>query len=275
MMPELPEVETAVRELRPLIVDRVIRSAWSTVPRQLGSQTIRQLSGKVRGQRILDVTRRGKYILIEVVRGIVLVHLRMTGRLFVAPTEQKPHVHLRAGFVLDDERDTLFFKDPRTLGTLGYYAKSDEIGALSGLGWEPLEAGVTGDMLKKALEKRKMAIKPVLLDQTVWAGIGNIYASEVCWVAQIDPQKAANRLTLAQYDRLCRAVPDVLSRALERGGSSLRDFMSPEGKYGSYQKEFRVYDRESEACERCGATIKRIGQAQRSTYYCPRCQRGK
>lgn len=272
-MPELPEVETAVRELRPLVVGRVIRGAWSTVPRQLGRLTIRQLASRVRGQRIGSVTRRGKYVVIELERGIVLVHLRMTGRLFVAPTEAKPHVHLRAGFVLDDGHETLYFKDPRTLGTIGYYSSGEAIDSLNVLGWEPLEESVSGAMLRDALRKRTQAIKPVLLDQSLWAGIGNIYASEVCWVAQIDPRTPANRLSAAQCDRLCQAVPEVLSLALERGGSSLRDFMSPEGNYGAYQKEFRVYDRVDEHCDRCGGVIKRIVQVQRSTYFCGMCQK--
>lgn len=274
-MPELPEVETAVRELRPMLVGRVINGAWAKVPRQLGNMTAKQLTKHVTGKQVLGISRRGKYIVIELERGILLAHLRMTGRLFVASTEKQPHGHLRAGFPLDDGGDTLFFKDVRTLGTLRYFETLDASKELKNLGWEPLEERVTAEMLKKAFKSRSQAIKPVLLDQTIWAGIGNIYASEACWVAEVDPRKSAKLLTLAQCERLCTAVPEVLARALDRGGSSLRDFMSPEGNYGSYQKEFRVYDRADEDCLRCGGTIQRIVQAQRSTYFCGKCQRKK
>ncbi|MCL4304806.1 bifunctional DNA-formamidopyrimidine glycosylase/DNA-(apurinic or apyrimidinic site) lyase [bacterium] len=272
-MPELPEVETAVRELRPKLKGRVLRGAWSRVPRQLGNTSVKQFSKLVNGQRVQDVKRRGKYILLELEQGVLLVHLRMTGRLFVAATEQEPHIHLRAGFPLDDGHDTLYFKDVRTLGTMRFYGDAKVSRELSGLGWEPLEEQIGAAQLKSVLKTRTQAIKPVLLDQTIWAGIGNIYASEVCWVAGIDPRKAANRLTLAQCAALCDAVPEVLSSALERGGSTLRDFMSPDGKYGSYQKEFRVYDRAGEACLCCGGVIKRLVQAQRSTFFCPKCQK--
>lgn len=274
-MPELPEVETAVRELRPMLVGRVINGAWAKVPRQLGSMTASQLAKHVKSKRVLGISRRGKYIVIELEHGVLLVHLRMTGRLFVAPTEKKPHEHLRAGFPLDDGYDTLYFKDVRTLGTLRYFAEREASRELRELGWEPLEDTVTAPLLKAAFKSRSQAIKPVLLDQTIWAGIGNIYASEACWVAELDPRKSAKLLTLAQCVRLCSAVPEVLGRALERGGSSLRDFMSPEGNYGSYQKEFRVYDRADEECLRCGGTIQRIVQAQRSTYFCGKCQKKK
>ncbi|MBL0061001.1 MAG: hypothetical protein IPP40_05790 [bacterium] len=114
-----------------------------------------------------------------------------------------------------------------------------------------------------------------MLDQSLWAGIGNIYASEACWVAGIDPRKSAKLLTHPQCEKICQAVPEVLQTALNRGGSTLRDFMSPEGNYGSYQKEFRVYDREGEECLRCGGVIQKIVQAQRSTYFCAGCQKKK
>ncbi len=274
-MPELPEVETAVRELRPAIVGRVLRGAWANIPRQLGTMTAKELDRAVKGQRVMSIRRRGKYIVLVLERGILLVHLRMTGRLFVGPTDKKPSAHLHAGFKLDDGSESLYFRDVRTLGTLRYHANEADVKELAALGWEPLEAKVDAIMLKPELSNRKQAIKVVLLDQSLWAGIGNIYASEACWVAGIDPRKSAKLLTLSQCEKICSAVPEVLQTALNRGGSTLRDFMSPEGNYGSYQKEFRVYDREGEECLRCGGKILKIVQAQRSTYFCAGCQKKK
>jgi formamidopyrimidine-DNA glycosylase len=272
-MPELPEVETAVRELRPNLVGRTIAGAWSAIPRQLGNQTEAQLKRFVKSRKVESIDRRGKYIVITLDRGVLIVHLRMTGRLYVAKTE-KPHPeYVRAGFPLDDQGESLYFRDVRTLGTIRFYNSIQDANEISALGWEPLDLKIGGSVLKSSLKSRKQAIKVVLLDQSVWAGIGNIYASEACWVSGIDPRKSANALTLSECDKLCNAVPEVLNRALEKGGSTLRDFMSPKGKYGSYQKEFRVYDREDESCLRCDGTIKKIVQAQRSTYFCPKCQK--
>lgn len=274
-MPELPEVETAVRELRPVIVGRVLCGAWATIPRQLGNMTARELDRRVKGRVVRSVSRRGKYIVVQLDRGVLLVHLRMTGRLYVAKTEKQADVHVRAGFALDDGVESLYFKDVRTLGTIRFAETIERFDELSELGWEPLEMIVQAGELKAALANRSQAIKVVLLDQRLWAGIGNIYASEVCWVAGIDPRKSSRLMTLDQCERISHAVPAVLQRALERGGSTLRDFMSPDGKYGSYQKEFCVYDRAGDECLRCGAIILRIVQAQRSTYFCSGCQKKK
>jgi len=272
-MPELPEVETCVRELRPRLIGRTLRRAWAAVPRQLGTQTPQQLARAIKDQSVIAVERRGKYILLRLERGMLLVHLRMTGRLYVDATTTPPPDYARAGFTLDDGRESLYFRDVRTLGTLHYYRNADHVRELAGLGWEPLDVPVTHAQLKERLAARAQAIKVVLLDQNLYAGIGNIYASEACWVARIDPRTSANKLSRAQCERLCAAVPDVLRTALDRGGSSLRDFMSPDGNYGSYQKEFRVYDRENEECLRCNGAISKIVQAQRSTYFCPKCQK--
>ncbi|MCB1061144.1 MAG: bifunctional DNA-formamidopyrimidine glycosylase/DNA-(apurinic or apyrimidinic site) lyase [Calditrichaeota bacterium] len=272
-MPELPEVETAVRELRPNITGRVLCGVTATIPRQLGDTTAKELARFVKNRRVIAVERRGKYIVLELDRGVLLFHLRMTGRLYVAPTTKVLPDYVRAAFSLDDKSLSLYFRDVRTLGTIRFYNSVDEAPELRALGWEPLTTNASAAELKEILRTRSQGIKVVLLDQSIWAGIGNIYASETCWVAGVDPRKSAKLLSLAQCERLCQAVPQVLERALEKGGSTLRDFMSPDGKYGSYQKEFRVYDREGEKCLRCGGTIARIVQAQRSTFFCPKCQK--
>jgi formamidopyrimidine-DNA glycosylase len=271
-MPELPEVETVVRMIRPKLVGRKIIRCEFTIPRQLLPQTPKQLSAALRYQTVVAVTRRGKYIQIEVEKGTLLIHLRMTGRLYVRKAGQENN-HERARLELDGGTEWLVLDDPRTLGTIRYFPAGKVIPELAEMGWEPLEDLVDVNELTEKLVRRSMAIKPVLLDQTVWAGIGNIYASEALWEARIDPRKSANALTKSELQRLIKAVPVILKRALEKGGSTLRNFADPEGKKGSYQKEFLVYGRDGEPCLHCGKSIVKFVQAQRSTYYCKSCQK--
>ncbi|MFZ5433746.1 MAG: bifunctional DNA-formamidopyrimidine glycosylase/DNA-(apurinic or apyrimidinic site) lyase [Calditrichota bacterium] len=272
-MPELPEVETVVRIIRPRLEGRVIHKARFAVPRQLAPQTPRGIAAAIRGVRINEVNRRGKYILLDLSRGTLLIHLRMTGRLYVRTNNGVALQYERAWLELDQGQELLAFRDPRTLGVIRFFKPNETIAPIDELGWEPLSETVEVAALKEVLSRRTIAIKPLLLDQSVWAGIGNIYASEALWEAQIDPRQSAARLNRAQLQRLIEAVPSVLRRAVDRGGSTLKDFASPDGKPGNYQREFRVYDRVDEPCLRCGQPIIRIVQAQRSTYYCRNCQK--
>jgi formamidopyrimidine-DNA glycosylase len=164
----------------------------------------------------------------------------------------------------------LVLRDARTLGTISAVKEASVFE--DKLGWEPLLDSFPVAAVREKLHARKMAIKPVLLDQKLWAGIGNIYASEILWEAQISPLKSAASLTRREIERMVAAVPMVLRRAVEKGGSTIRDFMGPEGEAGAYQKQFRVYDRAGLDCLRCGGEIVRVVQAQRSTYYCRKCQ---
>ena len=271
-MPELPEVETVVREIRPALLNRRIISAKFSVPRQLQPQTPRSIAQAVRDHTILDVQRRGKYILLRLDRGLLLVHLRMTGRLYVRAASTNAADYERAWFNLDNGR-VLAFRDSRTLGTIRFVPDDRAVELLPRIGWEPLVDRVPSADVKAILARRVIAIKPLLLDQKVWAGIGNIYASEILWEARINPRRRASSLTRAEIERLLEWIPRVLERAIEKGGSTLRNFVGGDGSVGSYQHEFRVYDRKNEPCLRCGAPIRRIVQAQRSTYYCPCCQK--
>jgi formamidopyrimidine-DNA glycosylase len=271
-VPELPEVETVVREIRAELVNRSITAARFAIPRQVKPQTPRGLARAVAGQTIRGVRRRGKHILIVLDRGLLVVHLRMTGRLYVRDAEDGERVHERAWFDLDDGR-VLAFRDARTLGVMHYFRDGEIPAMLNRLGWEPLGDRVSPEELKVVLSRRTIAVKLLLLDQKVWAGIGNIYASEILWEAKINPRKRASRLTRGERERLREWVPRVLQRALDQGGSTLRDFVGADGRGGSYQREFRVYGRGGEPCLRCRAPIRRFVQAQRSTYFCPRCQK--
>jgi formamidopyrimidine-DNA glycosylase len=272
-VPELPEVETVVREIRAELVNRSITAARFAVPRQVKPQTPRGLARAVAGQTIRDVRRRGKHILLQLDRGLLLVHLRMTGRLYVREAGGE-RVHERAWFDLDNGL-VLAFRDARTLGVVRYFRDGETPAMLNRLGWEPLSDRVSPEELKAVLSRRTIAVKPLLLDQKVWAGIGNIYASEILWEAKIAPRKRASHLTHGERERLREWVPRVLQRALDQGGSTLRDFVGADGRGGSYQREFRVYGREGEPCRRCRAPVRRFVQAQRSTYFCPRCQKAR
>jgi len=271
-VPELPEVETVVRLIRPRLTGRKMIGARFSVPRQLRPQTPDSVRRAVRCQVVSRVQRRGKYILIDLDKGTLLVHLRMTGRLYVR-SSGKPHdAHERAFFDLDDGC-TLVLNDSRTLGTIRYFSKKKLPAQIQRLGWEPLEETPGPDQVRDIFRRRTLAIKPLLLDQSLWAGIGNIYASEILWDATINPQKRASQLTREEIRRLIDSVPRILRHALECGGTTLRNFADPDGKSGSYQDEFRVYGRDGETCLRCGGVIVRIVQAQRSTYYCKKCQK--
>jgi formamidopyrimidine-DNA glycosylase len=271
-VPELPEVETVVRGIRPKLTGLSITGARFLVPRQLQPQTPRVVAKALMGRRIRGVRRRGKIILIELNGGTLLVHLRMTGSLHVRPIGADNGDYERARMTLDNGT-ILVFRDPRTLGILRFYSDSDTIEPLRRLGWEPLEDEVSAEQVRERLARRKLAIKPLLLDQSLWAGIGNIYASEALWVASVDPRKKASSLTRPEIERLIKSVPRVLRAALHCGGTTLRDFADPNGRRGSYQREFRVYGRQGEPCFRCGRPIRKIVQAQRSTYFCSGCQR--
>ncbi len=271
-MPELPEVETVVRMIRPRVRSRTILDARFAVARQTRPQTPAQIRKQVKGQCASDVRRRGKHIVIELERGALIFHLGMTGTMYVRAVGGAHHSHERARIMLDDGRE-LVLRDPRTFGRISFVPSDKVDEALSRLGWEPLSDNVTVDELRERLSPRRIAIKPLLLNQSLWAGIGNIYASEILWEARVHPGTPANRLTRPECTRIIDSVPAVLRRAVEKGGSSIRDFMSPEGEAGAYQKQFRVYDRAGRPCPRCGADIVRVVQAQRSTYYCRRCQK--
>jgi formamidopyrimidine-DNA glycosylase len=271
-MPELPEVETVVRGIRPHVVGKTLLRARFFVPRQLLPQTPGSMARVLKGQRISAVNRRGKFILVEVTRGTLLVHLRMTGRLYVRDAASPALPHERAALDLDDGR-VLVFHDPRTLGTLRYFPAGAEIIPLAGMGTEPLDDTMDLAVLHAKLMRRQIAVKPLLLNQSLWAGIGNIYASEALWEAGIDPRKAAARITKNELARLHQAIVAVLTRAVEFGGTTISDFAAPDGSSGRYYSELNVYDRAGQPCPRCAHAITRIVQAQRSTYFCPTCQK--
>lgn len=231
----------------------------------------RRRAGGAHGE---GVRRRGKYLLLELDRGVLLVHLGMSGRLVFAPTLPAAGVHDH--FELTTSRGVLRLRDPRRFGAVVFTPTLEApqaIKLLGGLGVEPLSAAFEVKAFHAQLKKRQVAIKQVLLAGDIVVGVGNIYASEALFMAGIRPTISARRLSLARVARLHGAIREVLSRAIERGGSTLKDFRSAAGEDGHFQLDAMVYGREGLECRVCNARIKSLRQGQRSTFFCPRCQK--
>lgn len=267
-MPELPEVETTVRGLARVLKDRRIDRVDVRRPDLRRALPV-DLGQRLTGAHVLGLRRRAKYGLIDTDRGDTLVfHLGMSGRWRVDPTRIEKHDHFIIG---TDEGRQIALNDPRRFGSLDLV----DTGALGdwapfkALGPEPLE--IDARELKRRLAGRSAAIKLLLLDQRIIAGLGNIYVCEALYRAGIHPQRTGGSISLDRLNRLVPAIHQVLDEAIEAGGSTLRDFASPDGELGYFSKAFAVYDREGQPCRKNG-TVRRIVQGGRSTFYCPKCQ---
>jgi formamidopyrimidine-DNA glycosylase len=270
-MPELPEVETTVRGLRPVLEGHrlaLVEPRRADLRRPIPVD----LRQRMTGARVTSLGRRAKYGLIDTDRGDTLIfHLGMSGRWRVDPGELGKHDHL---LLETDEGRRLSLCDPRRFGSLDL-VRTDELAdfpAFAALGPEPLGEELTAAFLAKRFEGRIAPIKILLLDQRIVAGLGNIYVCEALNVARINPRAPAGAVSLAKLKKLVVAIHEVLEAAIEAGGSSLRDYARPDGQLGYFSKQFRVYGREGEPCE-CGGTVARQVDGGRSTFWCPRCQK--
>lgn len=270
-MPELPEVEVTRRSF----VDR-IQSA-RILELHMGKPLRWPLGvepSSLQGQHVLGVRRRGKYLLLDLDEGLLLLHLGMSGSLNFATTQPPagPHDHMD----LVTDRGVLRLHDPRRFGAVVWAPSEHSAIAqklLGHLGVEPLEGGFDVNEFAQALKKRASAIKQVLLAGDIVVGVGNIYASEALFMAGIRPTVKASRLSKSRVVRLHAAIVQVLARAVQQGGSSLKDFVSAEGKTGYFQLEAAVYGRAGAPCRICSTPIRSLLQGQRTTFYCPTCQK--
>jgi formamidopyrimidine-DNA glycosylase len=270
-MPELPEVETTRRGIEPhLVGHRVValtirqpRLRWPIPP------AVRRL---LPGQRIEGVERRAKYLLAHTASGSALLHLGMSGSLRILDAATPPGVHDHFDWRLDSGR-ILRYTDPRRFGCLLWQKPGTIHPLLADLGPEPLGADLSGVYLWTMSHGRSAAVKLFLMDQHVVVGVGNIYASEVLFAAGIHPRRAAGAVSLARYARLADEVKRILAYAIARGGTTLRDFLRPDGEPGYFEQELFVYGRAGEPCKVCATPIKASVLGQRSTFYCPTCQR--
>lgn len=280
-MPELPEVETVKRGLSPKLKGRRIDRVYVLRPDSIGHPSAKSFATKLKGHRFGEIERRGKYLLFKLDRGAQLgAHLRMSGRLLVLKSgqEEKCSVrdeHVRVRIELDDG-NSLIFEDMRVFGRLWYVPSGTPVEkivtGLADLGVEPLSNDFDADYLYEALKRRSQPIKGALLDQSLIAGIGNIYADESLHLAGINPQMSSKLLKLSQIELLCTRVKEVLFRAIEKRGSTLRNYTDSDGVNGNYQSISRVYGREGKQCHQCKSLIERIRLAGRSAHFCPKCQ---
>jgi formamidopyrimidine-DNA glycosylase len=271
-MPELPEVETTVRGLAPVLEGRrLVR----VEPRRADLRRAfpADLRQRLTGARVTGLRRRAKYGVIETDRRDALVfHLGMSGRWRIDPESLGPHDHL---LLETEEGRVLALNDPRRFGSVDLVAANslDSWPPFAALGPEPLGPDFTAHGLLAALDGRSAPVKALLLDQRIVAGLGNIYVCEALHMAAIAPSRAGGRISRPRLERLVEAVKAVLLAAIDAGGSTLRDYARPSGELGYFSKQWRVYGREGEACA-CGAAIRRRSDSGRSTFFCPRCQRG-
>lgn len=271
-MPELPEVETTVRGLAHVLEGRRIRRVEARRA-DLRRAFPPDLGQRLTGSRVTSLGRRAKYGLVHTDRGDTMIfHLGMSGAWRVDPADLGKHDHL---LVETEEGRRLHLRDPRRFGSVDLIPTDhlEEWPAFKALGPEPLGGMIDGQWLKQRFEKRTAAVKLLLLDQRVVAGLGNIYACEALYRARVDPRKPAGKVSRAKLDALAVAIPEVLEEAIRAGGSTLKDFAAPDGELGYFSKQFDVYDREGEPCPSCSGKVKRIVQGGRSTFFCPNCQR--
>lgn len=274
-MPELPEVEVTRRALAPYVEGHTVREVTVREPRMRWPVPA-DLRARLLGQRVDRLERRGKYLLWRLPAGTLISHLGMSGAWRIHP-ERAPlpgphdHVDLRL------DAATLRLTDPRRFGALlwqpGSPAQADAHPLLAHLGIEPFDPRFDGAHLHRALRGRRVAIKQALLAGDAVVGVGNIYASESLFRAGIHPARAAGRVSRTRCERLAEAIRTVLAAAIAVGGSTLRDFVSGDGREGYFMADAMVYDRAGQPCRVCGTRIRRLLQGQRATYYCPRCQR--
>ncbi len=270
-MPELPEVETTRRGLAPHLVGRRIESVtlrrdalrWPIPP---------EVSARLVGAQIAAIRRRAKYLLLDTGAGSALWHLGMSGSLRVLEADVPVRAHDHVDVVLDDGR-LLRFNDPRRFGSLLWQPPGETHELLRGLGPEPLDDAFDGDHLFALSRGRRAPVKAFLMDQAVVVGVGNIYAAEALFEAGIHPLREAGKVGRERYVRLAAAVKRILAHAIDRGGTTLRDFISPDGLPGYFEQELLVYGRGGEPCKRCGTTLKEARIGQRASVWCPRCQR--
>lgn len=273
-MPELPEVEVTRLGVNPYLVDQrvtglVLRRDGLRWPFPSG------LAEKLEGQVVGSTGRRGKYLLIYFKKGTLIIHLGMSGRIRVLPTDTPAQLHDHVDLVLGSQ--LLRLTDPRRFGAVLWHENSDgpieHHPLFARLGVEPLNDQFDGHVLFKATRDRKAAIKQILLAGNIVVGVGNIYASECLFLSGINPNTPAHKLTLARYKKLASAIQQVLAEAITKGGSTLRDFVGVDGKTGYFQQNYFVYDRSNLPCRKCNTLIQQVKQGQRSTFYCVKCQK--
>ena len=270
-MPELPEVETTRRGLLPHVAGRRVANVLLRRP-DLRWPIPREVEALLPGQRIEVIRRRATYLLLDTAAGSALLHLGMSGSLRVLPGDTQVRAHDHVDIALDSSR-VLRFNDPRRFGCLLWQASGETHPLLAALGPEPLSYDFDGDLLFLRSRGRSAPVKTFLMDQAVVVGVGNIYAAEALFMAGISPLRSAGKVSRGRYQALADAVKAILAHAIQRGGTTLRDFISPDGAPGYFEQELLTYGRGGEPCPRCGRPLKQAMIGQRASVWYGHCQR--
>ncbi|MEH7074783.1 DNA-formamidopyrimidine glycosylase [Neobacillus drentensis] len=274
-MPELPEVETVRKTLKKLVVNKTIKDIMIYWPKIIKNPLeIEQFVDALIGETIVDVGRRGKFLIIYTRNFALVSHLRMEGKYGLYPKEEPFDKHTHVLFHFTDGTE-LRYRDVRKFGTMHLYKKGDEFltEPLIGLGPEPFSKDFTIDYLASRLEKTNRKIKTALLDQKVFVGLGNIYVDEALFRAGIHPERLANTLNKNEITILHREIVATLSEAVKKGGSTIRSYVNSQGEIGMFQLELFAYGRNGEECKRCGTPLEKMTVGGRGTHYCPKCQK--
>ena len=272
-MPELPEVETVVRELREEICGDTITSVEIFRSNPIVQGDLDAFQEQLSGRKFLDVTRRAKYLIFHLEpKRYLVAHLRMTGKFIVSDPLPEPTKYNRIWFHLKSGR-LMIFDDIRCFGTLEVYDDLDDSKSLLKLGIEPLSNAINPSFFSKRLASSKREIKSVLLDQKIVAGLGNIYVSEILFHARIHPQRSAGSIKKKEWSMLIKYTKFILKEAIKNNGTTISDFRRVDDKTGTFQQFLKVYDKKEKPGTECGVPIKRIVQQQRSTFFCPECQK--
>jgi len=270
-MPELPEVETTKRGLEPHILGRQVLFA-QIYQKQLRWKIPSHLPKTIKGEFIKKISRRAKYILIKFSNGTLVMHLGMSGSISVVASGEslKKHHHFELIF---DNGTSMRFHDPRRFGSILWQKNNEQLNLFNNLGPEPLSSQFNDNTLYQSSRGRKKNIKAFIMDSNIVVGVGNIYASESLFLARISPKRAAGKISKKRYQVLTQCIKQILSEAINNGGTTLNDFSNIDGEPGYFSQVLSVYGRNDMSCYRCDGTIKRIVQNQRASYYCPRCQK--
>ena len=270
-MPELPEVETTRQGIMPHVLQQTIDSIIIRAPK-LRWPIPKSISKHLPGQTVRSVERRAKYLLLNFDTGTLIMHLGMSGRLraLSEKTPHEKHDHVDIGFT---NGSWLRYTDPRRFGSILWTTEpANEHKLLKDLGPEPFDSVFTGKYLLEQATNKKVAVKKFIMDASVVVGVGDIYASEALFAAKIDPRKAAQKITLQQYNELVKHIRRILKAAIAQGGTTLKDFLNSEGKPGYFSQKLKVYGRDGEACFVCSNTIQALNIGQRNTFFCSNCQ---
>lgn len=272
-MPELPEVENVRNGLKQLITGKTITSVrvlWANI---IKDPSVSEFTRRIEGQKIEDIRRRGKFLLFVLTEDVLISHLRMEGKYRLEGPEVPLSKHTHVVFELDSKEE-LRYLDVRKFGKMSLVEKEklDSHPSIKNLGPEPTDETLETAHLEKALKKTERVVKACLLDQKIVAGIGNIYADEILYDAYIHPEKKGNELNSSEIERLRESIVNIMNKAVDKGGTTIRTYSNAYGAQGSYQNYLSVYGKTDELCPRCQHTIQKIKVAQRGTHFCPKCQ---